>query len=83
MIPFDNIISLGKKVSLIFDTSISIITKKGEVTFTSFIHRDDCLEKLTKLHNKEEIISPVKKDSNKEEVCSPLIEFLSPSPFKI
>ena len=63
MIPFDNIISLGKKTSaLIFDSSISIITKKGEVTFTSFIHRDDCLEKLTKLHNKEEIISPVKKD---------------------
>lgn len=56
VIPLDNIISLDKKVkALIFDTAISIVSKKGELIFASFLARDECLSLLTKLHNKDEI----------------------------
>lgn len=56
VIPIDDINSIQKKMTaMIFDNGISFNTKKGEITFASFLARDDCIILINKLINKEEI----------------------------
>ena len=61
IIPISDIISIERRMNLIFHNSIAIITKNGELFFTSFIYRESAfnvLETLVNSHNKrpEELI---------------------------
>jgi hypothetical protein len=51
----------------IFDNAVTFHTKRGEVIFGSFMKRDEFLEKINRLLNREELQPAAELNGNSDE----------------